>query len=207
MTYGCVLFYFTHLLILMNYRWSGLYIFHCFLSPTHAHDSRCFSYLTLLTPCGVNLTQEDHFHALQKTISITVLRFYDFVRLSIVISFHIMFSDSTHKWHPYNQICAGVWSEPVTLIAMEPLKKKFLQLQNKCKNCLPCPWNHDTKIDFLSQILRRFWGTEYLANVAQTAILFLLVWQKRCSRALEWYISDSCSYDMSSKWCQIWYVK
>ena len=30
----------------------------------------------------------------------------------------------------------------------------------------------DTKIDFLSQILRKLWGIEYLAYFAQTAILF-----------------------------------
>ena len=30
----------------------------------------------------------------------------------------------------------------------------------------------DTKIDFLSQILRKLWGIEYLAHLAQRAILF-----------------------------------
>ena len=30
----------------------------------------------------------------------------------------------------------------------------------------------DTKSDFLSQILRKLWGTEYLAHLAQTAISF-----------------------------------
>ena len=30
----------------------------------------------------------------------------------------------------------------------------------------------DTKIDFLSQVLRTLWGTEYLAHLAQTVILF-----------------------------------
>ena len=29
-----------------------------------------------------------------------------------------------------------------------------------------------TKIDFLSQILRNLWGTEYFTHLAQTAILF-----------------------------------
>ena len=68
--------------------------------------------------------------------SITVLRFYDFVRLSIVISFQIMFSDSTHEWHLYDEICVG-------LIAMQPLTKEMvLQLQNKCYNWLPWPWKH-----------------------------------------------------------------
>ena len=48
-----------------------------------------------------------------KTISITVLRFYDFVRLYIVISFQIIFSNSTHEWHLCNQICVVVRSDPV----------------------------------------------------------------------------------------------
>ena len=30
----------------------------------------------------------------------------------------------------------------------------------------------DKKIDFLSQILRKLWGIEYRASLAQTAILF-----------------------------------
>ena len=30
----------------------------------------------------------------------------------------------------------------------------------------------DKKIDFLSQTLRKLWGIEYLASLAQTAILF-----------------------------------
>ena len=30
----------------------------------------------------------------------------------------------------------------------------------------------DTKIDFLSQILRKLWGIEYLAHLAQTDIFF-----------------------------------
>ena len=64
----------------------------------------------------------------------------------------------------------------------------------------------DTKIDFLSQILQKLWGIEYLAHSAQVAI-FLLIWQKSCSRVLEWHFSDSHSYDMSSKWCQVWYVE
>ena len=32
-----------------------------------------------------------------------------------------------------------------------------------------------TKIDFLSQILRTLWGIEYLAHLAQTAIIFFCV--------------------------------
>ena len=37
----------------------------------------------------------------------------------------------------------------------------------------------DTKIDFLSQILRKLWGIEYLAHLAQTAIIiFALMVEK-----------------------------
>ena len=32
--------------------------------------------------------------------------------------------------------------------------------------------HYNTKIGFLSQILRKLWGTEYLAHLAQTAITF-----------------------------------
>ena len=69
-------------------------------------------------------------------------QFWDFmtVRLSIVISFQMIFSNSMHKWHPYNQIYVYM--------------------------------GKDTKIEFLSQILRKLWGIEYLAHLAHTAILF-----------------------------------
>ena len=33
----------------------------------------------------------------------------------------------------------------------------------------------DTKTDFLLQILRKLWGIEYLAHLAQTAIIFFCV--------------------------------
>ena len=99
-----------------------------------------------------------------KTISITFLRFYDFVRLWIVISFQIIFSNSTNEWHPFNQICVGVWSDPGKSIAMQPLKKKFLQLQNKLASLTIKTW---VKTHFLSQILRKLWGTEYFAHLAQ----------------------------------------
>ena len=50
----------------------------------------------------------------------------------------------------------------------------FFQLQIKCKNCFLDPENmgKDTKSDFLSQILRKLWGIEYLAHLAQTVISF-----------------------------------
>ena len=69
--------------------------------------------LTLIAPCGARLDPGGSFLcAAQKTISIIFLRFYDLVRLSIVISFQIMFSNSTREWHPYNQICGEVQTDP-----------------------------------------------------------------------------------------------
>ena len=91
-----------------------------------------------------------------KTISITVLRFYDFVRLSIVISFQIMFSYSIH-----NQICVGV--QICFLNCKIYVRTGFLDSENMGKG---------TKTDFLSQILRTLWGIEYLVHLALTAILF-----------------------------------
>ena len=43
------------------------------------------------------------------------------------------------------------------------VKTSFLDPENMGK---------DTKSDFLSQILRKLWGIEYLARLAQTAISF-----------------------------------
>ena len=37
----------------------------------------------------------------------------------------------------------------------------------------------DTKLDFLSQILRKLWGIEYLTLLAQTAILFFVYMRKK----------------------------
>ena len=65
----------------------------------------------------------------------------------------------------------------------------------------------DTKIDFLSQILRKLLGIEYLAHLAQTTILFFAYMTEKLLKVLEWDFSDSRPYDMSSKWCQVWYVK
>ena len=39
----------------------------------------------------------------------------------------------------------------------------------------PKNMDKDTKSDFLSQILRKLWGIEYLAHLAQLAISFLLI--------------------------------
>ena len=51
----------------------------------------------------------------------------------------------------------------------------FFQLQIKYKNMVSLARENmgkDTKSDFLSQILRKLWGIEYLAHLAQTAISF-----------------------------------
>ena len=66
---------------------------------------------------------------------------------------------------------------PRQIIAMQPLIKKFKCFFNyklNVKTCFLDPENmgKDTKSDFLSQILRKLWGIEYLAHLAQTAISF-----------------------------------
>ena len=144
-----------------------------------------------------------------KTISITVLRFYDFVRLSIVMSFQIMISNSVHKWHPYNQICVGVQSDPGKLIAMQPLRKCFFTCNIHVRPGFLDPDNmgKDTKINFLSHILRKLWGIEYLTYLAQTGILCFAYMREKLLKGAGVALFWSHSYDMSSKWCQIWYVK
>ena len=56
----------------------------------------------------------------------------------------------------------------------------------------------DTKIDFLSQILREFWGIEYLAHMAQTTILCFAYTTEKLLKGVEvalfWFLF-------------IWYVK
>ena len=60
---------------------------------------------------------------------------------------------------------------------MQPLVKKFKCFVNYKFNVKtgflnPENMGKDTKSDFLSQILRKLWGTEYLAHLAQTVISF-----------------------------------
>ena len=59
--------------------------------------------VTLVPPSGVKSNPEGHFHVLPKTISISVLIFSDFVRLSIVFLFQIMFSDPMHHLHTHTK--------------------------------------------------------------------------------------------------------
>ena len=66
---------------------------------------------------------------------------------------------------------------PFQIIAMQPLIKKlkcFVNYELNVKTDFLDPENmgKDTKSDFLSQILRKLWGIEYLANFAQKAISF-----------------------------------
>ena len=66
---------------------------------------------------------------------------------------------------------------PQQIIAMQPLNKKFKSFFN-CKLNVRTSFldsenmGKDTKTDFLPQILRKLWGLEYLAHLAQTVILF-----------------------------------
>ena len=57
----------------------------------------------------------------------------------------------------------------------------------------------DTKIEFVSQIFRKLWGIEYLAHLAQTAILMFAYMAEKLLKVLKQHFSDS--YDM------IWNVK
>ena len=145
----------------------------------------------------------------QKTISITVLRLYDFVRLSIVISFQIMFSSSTHEWHPYNQIYVWVRSDPSNLIALQPLKNKFLNCKINARTGFLYlkTWVKTQRLTFY----HKYKGSYGVLNILFIWLIWPLYllrrWQKSCSRVLEWHFSDSRSYDMSSKWYQVWYVK
>ena len=55
----------------------------------------------------------------------------------------------------------------------------------------PANMGKDTKIAFLSQILRKLWGVEYLAHLAKTAILlFAYMTEKLLKGAgvVEWHI-------------------
>ena len=68
---------------------------------------------------------------------------------------------------------------PRQIIAMQPLIKKFkcffnYKLNVKTGFLDPENMGKDTKSDFLSQMLRKLWGIEYLARLAQTAISFCM---------------------------------
>ena len=69
---------------------------------------------------------------------------------------------------------------PSQIIAMQLLNKKFKCFFNYILNVRTGFLDNenmgkDTKTDFLSQILRKLLFLEYLAHLAQTAILFLLI--------------------------------
>ena len=48
----------------------------------------------------------------------------------------------------------------------------------------------DTKIKFLSQIVRKLWGIEYRAHLAQTDIFFFAYMTEKVTQVLEWHFSD-----------------
>ena len=74
--------------------------------------------------------------------------------------------------HIIKYMLGSDWTRQI--IAMQPLNKKFKCFFN-CKSNVRTGFLYsenmgkDTKTDFLSQILRKLWGVEHLA---QTAILF-----------------------------------
>ena len=57
----------------------------------------------------------------------------------------------------------------------------------------------DTKTDFLSHIVRKLWGIEYLAHLSHTAISFFAYMTEKLLKGTGVALSDSCSYGMSSK--------
>ena len=70
---------------------------------------------------------------------------------------------------------------------MQPLIKKIkcsfsYKLNVKTGFFDPENMGKDTKSDFLSQILRKLWGIEYLAHLAQTAISFFAYMTESCSK-------------------------
>ena len=56
-----------------------------------------------------------------------------------------------------------------------------------------------TKIDLLSQILRKLWGIEYLAHSTQPAISFFAYMTEKLPKGVRKHFSDLRSFDMSSK--------
>ena len=124
--------------------------------------------LTLITPCGVNLTPEDHFHAQHKNHqhhSSEILRlcqaFYcDFISEN-VLQFHAQMTPvlSNMYWGPIG---------PRQINCIAATLKKILQLHINVRTGFRDPENmgKGTKIDFLSLILRKLWGIEYLAHLA-----------------------------------------
>ena len=87
---------------------------------------------------------------------------------------------------------------------MQPFYKKFkcffnYKLNVRTGSLDPKIMGKDTKTDFLSQILRKLWGIEYLAHLAQTAILFFAYMTEKLLKGVGVHFSDSRSYDMASK--------
>ena len=100
-----------------------------------------------------------------------------------MISFEIMFANSTHELHSHNQICVGVRSDPGKLIALQ-LQKSFFNCKINVRTGFLDPKNmgKGITIDFLSQILRKLWGIEYLAHLAQNVISFFCIYDRKVAQ-------------------------
>ena len=73
---------------------------------------------------------------------------------------------------------------------MQQLNKKFkcfISYKSNVRTGFLDPENmgKDTKSDFLSQILWKLWGVEYLAHFAQTAILFFAYMTEKLLKSAE----------------------
>ena len=101
-----------------------------------------------------------------------------------------------------NAICiikyvSGSDQTPGKLIAMSPLKEKrcFINCKINVRTGFLDPehMGKGTKIDFLSQILWKFWGIEYLAHLAQTAILYFAYTTEKLFKGAEVEVVGSWS--------------
>ena len=146
--------------------------------------------LTLIIPCGVNLTLEDHFdgqHKNHQHHSSEILWLCQAIYCNVISGNVFQF----HAWMTSVQsnMCSGPIG-PRQIIAVQPLNKKFkcffsYKLNVRTGFLDPEKMGKDTKFYILSQILRTLWGNEYLAHLAQTPFHVLLIWQKSCLRVLE----------------------
>ena len=80
-------------------------------------------------------------------------------------------------------------------------KKSFFNFKINVRTDFFDPENmgKDTNNDFLSQILRKLWGIEYFAHLAQTAISFFAYMKEKFLKGAGVALSDSRPCDMSSK--------
>ena len=76
-----------------------------------------------------------------------------------------------------NDICVGPQQINCNAAKFKKKRKCFFNCKINVRTDFLDPKNmgKGTKIDFLSHILRKLWGIEYLAHLAQTAILKYLL--------------------------------